>query len=207
MPFVWAEPDDYPVIIDHLNNLTIYDNETGKTWKDIYRYDGVDSSGLPDDAPGHDKEQYNYTEGLYIGQRWFNKNNIKPIFPFGFGLSYSSFEYSDLKVSMDKNGLNASFTIKNNSTENGQAVPMMFLTFPESIGEYPKHIFKGFEKIEIESGKTKNVSIIADEHALSYFNVEQNNYIRVHQGIINVCIAENGDTSQVLLSAEIEANY
>ena len=47
---------------------------------------------------------------------------------------------------MDKNGLNASFKINNNSTEIGQAVPMMFLSFPESIGEYPNHIFKGFKK-------------------------------------------------------------
>ncbi len=108
---------------------------------------------------------------------------------------------------MDESGLTASFKIKNNSTEDGQAVPMMFLTFPESIGDYPKHIFKGFEKIEIKSGETKSVSIKADEHALSYFNVEKNNYVRVNQGKIKVCIAENGDPSQVLLTQEIEAKY
>ena len=107
----------------------------------------------------------------YIGQRWFNKKGIKPIFPFGYGLTYSKFEYSDLSLSMDKNGLNASFKINNNSTEIGQAVPMMFLTFPESIGEYPNHIFKGFEKVEIKPGETKNVNIKVDKHALSYFNV------------------------------------
>ena len=207
LPFVWAEYEDYPVKIDHLNNLTIYDNETGQTWKDVFRYDGVDSSGLPDDNPGHEKEQYDYTEGLYIGQRWFNKKGIKPIFPFGYGLSYSTFEYSDLSLSMDKNGLNASFKINNNSTEIGQAVPMMFLTFPESIGEYPNYIFKGFEKIEIKPGETKNVNIKADEHALSYFNVEKNNYVRVDNGIIKVYIAENGDPSNVLLTGEINAVY
>ena len=207
LPFVWGELDDYPAVINDLENLTIYDKETGKTWKDVFRYDGVDSCGLPDDEPGHDKEQYDYNEGLFIGQRWFNKKNIAPIFPFGFGLSYSSFEYSDLNLNMDESGLTANFKIKNNSTEDGQAVPMMFLTFPESIGEYPKHIFKGFEKIEIKSGETKSVSIKADEHALSYFNVEKNNYIRVNQGKIKVCIAENGDPSQVLLTQEIEAKY
>ena len=207
LPFVWGELDDYPAVINDLENLTIYDKETGKTWKDVFRYDGVDSCGLPDDEPGHDKEQYDYNEGLFIGQRWFNKKNITPIFPFGFGLSYSSFEYSDLNLNMDESGLTANFKIKNNSTEDGQAVPMMFLTFPESIGEYPKHIFKGFEKIEIKSGETKSVSIKADEHALSYFNVEKNNYIRVNQGKIKVCIAENGDPSQVLLTQEIEAKY
>ena len=188
LPFVWAEFDKYPVKMENLENLTIYDEKTGKTWKDIFRYDGVDSSGLKDDIPGHDIEQYNYIEGLYIGQRWFTKNNIKPIFPFGFGLSYSTFEYSDLKVTLNKNGLNATFNIINNSNEKGQAVPMMFLTFPDNIGEYPKHIFKGFEKVEIEEGKKASVTIKADNHALSYFNVEKNNYVRVNNGKIKVCI-------------------
>ena len=141
----------------------------------------------------------------YIGQRWFNKKGIKPIFPFGYGLSYSKFEYSDLSLSMNKIGLNASYKIYNNSTEIGQAVPMTFSTFPESIGEYPNHIFKGFEKVEIKSGKTKNVNIKADEHA--YFNVEKNNYVRVDNGIIKVYIAENGDPSNVLLTGEIDAAY
>jgi beta-glucosidase len=205
LPFVWGEYDDYPVKIDHLNNLTIYDKETGKTWKDVFRYDGVDSAGLQDDEPGHDKEQYNYTEGLYIGQRWFNKHDIKPIFPFGFGLSYSTFEYSNLEVSINKDGLFATFNIKNNSTRTGQAVPMMFLTFPSDIGDYPKHIFKGFEKIEILPNETKEVTIFADDHALSYFN--ENDYVRINRGIIKVAIAENGDPKQVLLNKEIEASF
>ena len=207
LPFVWGEYDDYPVKIDHLNNLTIYDKETGKTWKDIFHYDGVDSAGLQDDEPGHDKEQYNYTEGLYIGQRWFNKHNIKPIFPFGFGLSYSTFEYSNLQVSINKDGLFATFNIKNNSTRTGQAVPMMFLTFPSDIGDYPKHIFKGFEKVEILPNEVKTVTISADDHALSYFNENKNDYVRINNGIIKVSIAENGDPKQALLNKEIEASF
>ena len=95
LPFVWGEYDDYPAKIEKLENLSIYDEKTGKTWKDEFRYDGIDSAGLIDDKPGHEKEQYNYTEGLYIGQRWFNKNNKKPIFPFGYGLTYS---YSNLVI-------------------------------------------------------------------------------------------------------------
>jgi beta-glucosidase len=207
LPFVWGEYDDYPVKIDHLNNLTIYDKETGKTWKDIFHYDGVDSAGLQDDEPGHDKEQYNYTEGLYIGQRWFNKHNIKPIFPFGFGLSYSTFEYSNLQVSINKDGLFATFNIKNNSTRTGQAVPMMFLTFPSDIGDYPKHIFKGFEKVEILPNEVKTVTISADDHALSYFNENKNDYVRINNGIIKVSIAENGDPEQAFLNKEIEASF
>ena len=207
LPFVWGEYDDYPFKIENLENHTIYDKQTNKTWKYIFRYDGVDSAGLIDNLPGHEKEQYNYSEGLYIGQRWFYKNNKKPIFPFGYGLTYSSFEFSNLELSMDKNGLKAKFNVKNSSSEPGQAVPMLFLTFPENIGEYPNHIFKGFEKVSINPDESKSVTIEVDEHALSYFNVEKNSYTRVDNGIIKVCIAENGDPSQVKLSKEIEAKY
>ncbi len=207
LPYTWAELDQYCTKINFLSNLTIIDEETRKTWKDEYRYEGIDSAGLKDDRENYDMEQYNYTEGLYVGQRWFNKYNKKYIFPFGYGLSYSSFDYSDLKLSMSKEGLAAEFNVKNTSPNLGQAVPMMFLTFPDSIGDYPKHIFKGFEKIEINSNETKKVTILADEHALSYFNVTQNNYIRVSQGKIKVYIAENGDLSETKLMAEINSNY
>ena len=108
---------------------------------------------------------------------------------------------------MSSEGLTAEFVVKNVGTVTGSAVPMMFLTFPESIGDYPKYIFKGFEKVELEPGETKNVSIEADDHALSYFNVEANKYVRVNDGTIEVSIAENGDPSQAILTEKIDSKY
>ena len=61
----------------------------------------MDSAGLIDNRSGYEKEEYNYTEGLYVWQRWFNKINKKTIFPFGFGLTFTTFEYSNLKVSIN----------------------------------------------------------------------------------------------------------
>ena len=207
LPFVWGKDEDYCAQIPSLENLEIYDSANGKTWKDIYRYDGIDCHANPDNAVGHDKEQIEYNEGLYIGQRWFNKNNKNFIFPFGYGLSYTTFEYSDIELSINQDGLTAKFNIKNTGSVEGKAVSMMFLTFPENIGDYPKYIFKGFEKIEIEPGQTKTIKIIADDHALSYFNVEQNKYVRVNEGTIKVYISDNGDPSQAKLYGEINANY
>ena len=205
LPYVWGQIDDYCTKIENLTDYSIV--ESGKTYKEEYRYQGIDSAGLIDNRPGHEKEQYNYTEGLYIGQRWFNKKNIKPIFPFGFGLTYTSFEYSGLKVKMTKEGLNTEFTVKNIGSVSGSAVPMMFLTFPDSIGDYPKYIFKGFEKVELKAGESKNITILADDHALSYFNVAKNNYVRVKEGKIKVYIGENGDPEQCKLMAEVDSKY
>ena len=207
LPFVWGKDEDYCAQIPFLENLDKDNTDPEKTWKDIYRYDGIDCHGNPDNENNHDKEQIDYNEGLYIGQRWFNKNNKNFNFPFGYGLSYTTFEYSDIDLSMNQDGLTAKFKIKNTGCVKGKAVAMMFLTFPENIGDYPKYIFKGFEKIEIEPGQTKTIKIIADDHALSYFNVDQNKYVRVNEGIIKVSISDNGDPSQAKLSGEINANY
>ena len=207
LPFVWGKDEDYAGQIPNLENLTIINESTGETWKDIYRYDGIDCYAKQDDIEGHDKEQYYYKEGLYIGQRWFNKENKSFLFPFGYGLSYTTFEYSDISLKMDEKGLTAEIKIKNTGDVGGKAVAMMFLTFPESIGDYPKYIFKGFEKIEIQPGQTNTLKILADEHSLSYFNVEKNKYVRIKEGKIKVYISDNGDPSQAKLSAEINANY
>jgi beta-glucosidase len=207
LPFVWGKDEEYGAQIPALENLTVVNKTSGQTYKDIFRYDGVDCHAKPDNLPGHDKEQIPYSDGLYIGQRWFNKNNKKAQFPFGYGLSYTTFEYSDLQTNMNVSGLTAEFKIKNTGKVKGKAVPMMFLTFPDSIGDYPKYIFKGFEKIELESDETKTVKIFADDHALSYFNVDKNKYVRVKEGKIKVDISDNGDPSNSKLNKEIEANY
>jgi len=205
LPYAWGGIDDYGTKITHLVNYSIC--ETGQAYAYEYKYEGVDSAGRKDDRPGHEKEQYDYTEGLYVGQRWFNKQNKKPIFPFGHGLTFTKFEYTGLKVSLNKDGLTAEFKLKNVGKVIGQAVPMMFLTFPDSVKDYPKHIFKGFDKIELKPDEIKTVTIVADDHALSYFNVEQNKYVRVKDGKIKVCIAENGDPDQVILRDEIDSKF
>ena len=207
LPFVWGEDQNYSGQISDLENLTVINTTSQETYKDIYRYDTVDCFANQDNEPGHDKEQINYTEGLYIGQRWFNKNKYNATFPFGFGLTYTTFNYSDLKVNMSKDGLTAEFKIKNTGDRAGKAVPMMFLTFPDNIGDYPPYIFKGFEKVEIQPQQTVTVEIFADDHALSYFNEQQNKYVRVNEGIIKVSISDNADPSQAKLNSEIDANY
>ena len=203
LPFTWAEMDEYGANIPELENKKVVAD--GKTFKDIYRYNGVDSAGRQDPLAGHSIHQVNYEDGLYIGQRWFNKYKKKPTYPFGFGLSYTTFGYSGLSLEMKKEGLFAKFYVRNRGSVKGSAVPMLFVTFPDYIGEYPEYILKGFEKVELEPSETKEVTILADAHALSYFSVEKDNYVRVSKGKIKVYIAENGDPDQYKLKGEIKA--
>jgi len=163
----------------------------------------VDNKGLKIDEKIYDMGEYNYPEGLYINQRWFNKynNTNKFIFPFGFGLSSTSFEYSELNLSLSGGGLTVEFNVTNIGSYQGQAVPMIFLSFPESIEDYPKYIFKGFSKVKLEPQETQRVNISVDDHALSHFKDDK--YTKVN-GTIKAYIAENGNITDSTINDKIE---
>ena len=182
LPFTWNNESQPYQSLSSLDNCAKVDK---KIKKDEFKYKGIDSDGLLDDIKNFGKEKYNY-------------------FPFGFGLSYSSFVYSsNLSFIINETSLTVTFNITNNSTYPGQAVPMMFLSFPDIKG-YPEYLFKGFEKVKIEPNKTQTVTIVADDHALSYFDSELNKYVRVN-GTINVYIVENGNITNPKIN--ITTNY
>ncbi|MBR4812166.1 MAG: glycoside hydrolase family 3 C-terminal domain-containing protein, partial [Bacilli bacterium] len=113
-----------------------------------------------------------YREGPYIGYRYFSTADISPRFPFGYGLSYTSFEYSDLKV--DEKGV--SFKIKNTGSVAGKEVAEMYIGLKESMVFRPAFELKGFAKVEIKPGETKEVSIPFDEYTFRYFNILTNKW-------------------------------
>jgi beta-glucosidase len=140
--------------------------------------------------------EYDYNEGLFVGQRWFDLKGYAPIWPFGYGLSYTSFSFSDLSVSINDDGLTATFNVKNTGDYDGDVVPMLFLKFPDSVasnsenGEYPSKLFKGFEKVFVKAGETKTVTITVDEHALSYYSVSKSAFV-LPSGTFTVYIGHN----------------
>jgi len=130
------------------------------------------------------KTQYDYKEGLFVGYRWFDKKGIKPIFPFGHGLSYTTFDYSNLSVSLEKSGTNvvglkATFTVANTGSVEGATVPMLFLGFPavSELGDYPVRGLKDFEKINLKAGEKKTVTLSVDQHGLSYYNTSKKSFV------------------------------
>jgi beta-glucosidase len=103
--------------------------------------------------------QINYNEQLNIDYRWFDLKGIQPNFEFGFGLSYTTFSYSNLHVSHIKNGTvlwQANATITNTGNVAGSEVAQLYLGFPPAAGEPPK-VLRGFEKIFLSPGESGNV--------------------------------------------------
>ncbi len=176
LPFVWAELKDYPSQIK------------------------VFSSPL----------DYDYTEGVFVGQRYFDKNGIKVTYPFGYGLSYTTFEFvKDLKVNMAKEGLKINFSMKNSGNMKGEAVPMVFLKFPDNIQTeegYPDKLFKGFDKKWINPNETVSFEILVDDHALSYYNINKQDYERPNSGKYTVFVGFNANEYKKL-QTEVDAKF
>ena len=155
-------------------------------------------------------KKYEYNEGVFIGQRYFDKYNIEYIFPFGYGLSYTEFEFDgEVNAQMNKEGLTVSFSVKNIGKIAGDAVPMIFLKFPDDIeieNGYPSKLFKGFDKKNIKPNESVKFEIFIDDHALSYYNVNKKCFVRPNHGRYEIFLgfdARNYNLKNTL----IDANY
>lgn len=117
-----------------------------------------------------------YKEGLFVGYRYYDKKEIEPLFPFGFGLSYTTFEYSDIKVDKkemtDSENLRVSFKVKNTGKISGKEIVQLYVRDVESSVIRPEKELKGFEKIELNPGEEKEVNFKLDKRAFAYYNTE-----------------------------------
>ena len=107
-----------------------------------------------------------YREGLYVGYRYYETGNIPVLFPFGYGLSYTTFEYSDLSVTSEK----AEFTLENTGKMDGAEIAQLYVS-AKCNGVYrPIKELKGFQKVFLKSGEKRKVTIRLDDKAFRYFN-------------------------------------
>jgi hypothetical protein len=110
----------------------------------------------PERYPGIDNVVH-YDEGLFVGYRWYDATGQRPLFPFGYGLSYADFRFRDLRV----NGDVATVRVTNVSQRAGSTVAQAYLSFPRSAGEPPRQL-KGYEKVALGPGRSTVVSFRLD---------------------------------------------
>jgi beta-glucosidase len=130
---------------------------------------GIDNPA-PESAPGVIKGvrfDVDYNEGSEVGYRWFAKNHITPLFSFGYGLSYTRFDYSNLKVAEGKT-LSVSFDVANTGSVKGSAVPQIYLT---SRAGQPLLRLIGFSRLSLSPGEKQQVSLSLDPRLLADFDV------------------------------------
>jgi beta-glucosidase len=125
------------------------------------------------DSPAHALNAYpgvdgteTYKEGLFVGYRWFDTKAIEPLFPFGFGLSYTTFGYSN---TVEKNG-HMLVDVKNTGARDGAEVVQLYVEPVKPSVERPLKELKGFAKVILKAGETKTVEIALDPHAFAFYD-------------------------------------
>jgi beta-glucosidase len=130
--------------------------------------------------PGEQGE-VTYGERIFVGYRYYDERKIEPLFPFGFGLSYTNFEYSDLKFSAknttDKDGLTVSLTVKNTGDVKGKEIVQLYVSDVKSTLQRPEKELKNFVKIELAPGQEKKVTFKLESRDFSYFDEKRNRWI------------------------------
>ena len=139
-----------------------------------------------------------YREGLYVGYRYYETANVPVLFPFGYGLSYTTFEYSDLKV----NDKEAVFVLKNSGKRDGAEVTQLYVSRKDGKVFRPVKELKGFQKVFLKAGESKKVTIPLDDKAFRYFNVKTNKF-EVEGGEYQILIGAS--VSDIRLTGSVAA--
>ena len=120
-----------------------------------------------------------YTEKLLVGYKWYDSQSITPLFPFGHGLSYTTFVYSDLVVTGTiHTQLRIAVSIQNSGKVNGAEVVQLYLAYPSSAGEPPK-VLRGFEKLYIDSGSIQEAFFLLDEEDITIWDITKTAFVPV----------------------------
>ncbi|HWW14351.1 MAG TPA: glycoside hydrolase family 3 C-terminal domain-containing protein [Candidatus Dormibacteraeota bacterium] len=142
-----------------------------KQWKDSPAYGHYPGENL----------QVDYAEGIYVGYRYFDKRNIEPLFPFGYGLSYTNFDYSDLKVSPDKaapsQSVGVTLRVRNSGSRAGAEVVELYLHDAHSTVDHPIQELKGFRRVVLAPGETRVVDFTLDRSAMAYYSTAKRDWV------------------------------
>ncbi len=111
---------------------------------------------------------------MKVGYKWFDAENKAPLFPFGFGLSYTTFSYSNLKATSGSS-ISLTFNLRNNGKVAGAEVAQVYVSLPEKAGEPPKRLV-AWDRIQLAPGESKTVTLAIDPLHLSIFNVEKDGW-------------------------------
>ena len=160
-----------------------------------------------DDSPGQiiNELDVKYEEDIFVGYRHFDKNDIEPLFPFGYGLSYTSFVYENLKIDKDKvsagKGFTISFDVTNSGNLAGAEVVQLYVQDVECSVERPLKELKGFKKVFIEPGQKKAICFKLGDEDLSFYDQKENCW-KAEKGIFNILIGSS--SRDIRLEGKIE---
>ncbi len=157
--------------------------------------------------PG-DLAQVFYGEGIFIGYRYYDARQVPVLFPFGYGLSYTTFAYRNAKVSAptfkDVNGLAVSVDVTNTGRMAGQEIVQVYVRDPKAAVIRPPKELKGFAKVSLRPGETQTVTIPLDYRAFAYYHVRHKAWV-AEEGPFEILIGASSADIRCVLSASLQA--
>lgn len=172
-----------------------------------------------EDVPAHSLGEYTgaqsesvidirYNEGIFVGYRWADKQKkVKPLFPFGHGLSYTTFEYGkptvDSKVMTAGGTLTVKVTVSNTGAREGQEVVQLYISDKKSSLPRPVKELKGFQKIKLAPGEVREVSFVIDREALSFFDDARHTWV-AEPGRFEAVVAASATDVRGVVSFELK---
>ena len=157
--------------------------------------------------PGDQYWQTHYDEGVYVGYRWYDTKDIPVQFPFGHGLSYTTFEYSNAKAakpSMTVSGtLKVSVDVANTGDYDGAEVVQLYIADPEASVDRPAKELKGFEKVYLKAGQKKTVTFEIDAEDLSWFDADKHEWV-AEPGEFQALFARSAGDVQTMVSFQLK---
>ena len=149
-----------------------------------------------------------HRESVYIGYRYYDAADIDVEFPFGYGLSYTTFEYSDLKLSSDNikdtDTVTVSFKIKNTGSVDGAEIAEVYVADKESTIFRPKKELRGFKKVFLKAGEEKEVSVELSKRAFAFYNVELGDWM-VETGEFDILVGASSRDIKLTASMTVES--
>lgn len=140
-----------------------------------------------------------YREGLYVGYRYYDTSKVRVMYPFGFGLSYTSFEYSDIKV--EETGV--TFTVTNTGKMDGAEVTQLYVGMKEAKVYRPEKELKGFAKVFLKAGESRQVRMSFDDKTFRYWNVRTNRW-EIEGGTYRIMVGASCADIRLEAEADVE---
>ena len=161
--------------------------------------DGADNSAPSSNASAHAGYAVRYEEGAEVGYKWFEAQNKKPLFPFGFGLSYTSYAYSNLSI--DSSARTAHFTVRNTGKRPGTEIAEVYARLPKGSDESYKRL-AGWKRVALSPGESQSVTIAIDPRVLQTFD-ETNDHWVLTPGEYQIMVGSSSDSTPLMGSLEI----
>jgi len=150
--------------------------------------------------PEKNEKRVQYSEGVFVGYRHFDRSETKPLFAFGYGLSYTTFGYGKLSVSPQTGDLNepvtVSFDVKNTGHREGAEVAELYVGNPSASVPRPVKELKGFAKVTLKPGETKRVTLKLDRRAFSFYDVKKGSWT-AEAGDFTILVGGSSDNIQL----------